>query len=91
MVLYGTGGGPTDASPADGSVTSGLQRLTLPVLARIGDREAPVHFAGSAPGLLSGVVQFNVQIPSDIPSGEVPVVLKVGDAASAGGATVYVQ
>ena len=91
VVLYGTGGGQTDGSPADGSVTSGLERLRLPVLARIGGKEAPVHFAGSAPGLVSGVVQFNLQVPDDIQTGALPVVLRVGDAASAGGTTIYVQ
>ncbi len=75
MALYGTGGGPltTDTPP----------RLMLPVSATVGGLSAQVFYAGIAPGLVQGVMQINVAIPSAVtPGPSVPVVVTVGDAIS---------
>jgi trimeric autotransporter adhesin len=75
VALYGTGGGPltTDTPP----------RLMLPVSATVGGMPAEVLYAGVAPGLIQGVMQINVAIPSAVtPGPSVPVVVTVGDAVS---------
>jgi len=48
----------------------------------IGGVEATIDFIGITSGL-AGVTQINVQIPNGIPTGSLPVVVKVGGAASA--------
>ncbi len=40
--------------------------------------DATVMYAGSAPGLVAGVMQINVQIPQGTPSGNVPVANRGG-------------
>jgi uncharacterized protein (TIGR03437 family) len=83
VVLYGTGGGSlTNDSPA---------RLALPVSVTIGDVDAPVLYAGIAPGLVSGAIQVNVQVPISVSSGAVPVILQVGNAKSRADVTLAVQ
>lgn len=50
-----------------------------------------VAFWGEAPSLVSGVMQLNVQIPSNVPSGSLPILVSVGNNSSANGVTVSVQ
>jgi uncharacterized protein (TIGR03437 family) len=52
---------------------------------------APVQYAGAAPGLVAGVMQINVQIPDGVPSGPQPVIVQVGQAQSQSGVTVAIQ
>ena len=75
VALYGTGGGPltTDTPP----------RLMLPVSATVGGLPAQVFYSGIAPGLVQGVMQINVAIPSAVtPGPSVPVVVSIGNAIS---------
>jgi uncharacterized protein (TIGR03437 family) len=75
VALYGTGGGPltTDTPP----------RLMLPVSATVGGLPAQVFYAGIAPGLVQGVMQINVAVPSAVvPGPSVPVVVTVDNAIS---------
>ena len=93
VMLYGTGGGASVPAPANGQVVSvdALPRPVLPVRVRIAGRNAGVQYAGGAPGMLAGVMQINAQIPGDCPSGAVPVVVGIGDGASAPGVTIWVR
>jgi astacin len=93
LMLYGTGGGASVPAPANGQVVSvdALPRPVLPVRVRIAGRNAGVQYAGGAPGMLAGVMQINAQIPGDCPSGAVPVVVGIGDGASAPGVTIWVR
>jgi endo-1,4-beta-xylanase len=81
VLLYGTGGGT--AGP------DGL--LTAKASVTIGGVDCPVLYAGSAPGLIAGAVQVNVQVASGVPSGEQPVVLTMGTASSQPGVIITVQ
>jgi uncharacterized protein (TIGR03437 family) len=47
------------------------------------------QYAGAAPGY-AGLMQVNVQIPAGTPSGNVPVTIQVGQAASQAGVTIAV-
>jgi trimeric autotransporter adhesin len=97
VVVYATGEGQTSPAGVTGKVTSLSQSgpLTpqplLPVAALIGGQPAFVAFYGEAPGLVSGVMQLNVQIPSDVPAGNLPITVSVGGNSSQNGVTVAVK
>jgi trimeric autotransporter adhesin len=84
--LFATGEGPTTPAGTDGAITS-AQLLRSPVArvtATVGGLPAVVQYAGTAPGLVSGLMQVNVRIPDGVPpGGYVPVVVSVGAAGSA--------
>jgi uncharacterized protein (TIGR03437 family) len=64
------------------------------VTATIGGKPATVVFAGAAPGDVTGVVQFNIQIPTGVSGSSLPLVLTItGPATSQSqtGATIAVQ
>jgi uncharacterized protein (TIGR03437 family) len=96
VVLFMTGEGQTSPPGVTGGVTtvSATPPLTpqplLPVTVLIGGQSAFVAFYGEAPGLVSGVMQLNVQIPTDASSGNLPVLVFVG-ASSQTGVTISVQ
>jgi uncharacterized protein (TIGR03437 family) len=94
--VYMTGEGQTNPGGVDGSIIppllSALKRPLLPVTATIGGVQAEVQYAGSAAGLISGVMQVNVLIPATAPTGTaVPIVVSVGGTPSQAGVTVAVQ
>jgi uncharacterized protein (TIGR03437 family) len=58
----------------------------------IGGQPATVQYVGAAPGLMPGVVQLNVQIPSTTPvSNSVPVHITIGGITSQDGVTLAVK
>jgi uncharacterized protein (TIGR03437 family) len=95
--LYGTGGGQTNPPSVTGSVTpipaNASQLLTIPnVTATVGGLPATVNFAGEAPGLVTGVFQVNVVIPSGVtPGSAVPVTVSIGNFSTPLGTTIAVQ
>jgi uncharacterized protein (TIGR03437 family) len=93
VVLYATGEGVTSPVSVDGRITSGttMPRPVLSVRVRVGGQDARVLYAGAAPGLIAGVMQLNVEISGDAPSGAVPVAIQVGDTWSVNNVTVTVQ
>ena len=97
VVLYLTGEGQTAPQGGTGKVTVVAPNppLTpqplLPVAVQINSQLAPVLFFGEAPGFVSGVLQLNVQIPENTPSGNVPIQVSVGSNTSPTGVTVSVQ
>jgi uncharacterized protein (TIGR03437 family) len=97
ITVYMTGEGMTTPQGTDGTIIpsdgSGLKKPLLTVTATIGGVSANVLYAGSAPGIVSGVMQVNLLIPANAPTGAVPVVVNVGTATSAsfGSPTVAIQ
>jgi len=82
--LFVTGLGQTSPAGVDGQASSTKSQPVLPVSATVGGLSAVVQFASGAPGQVAGLTQVTVQIPSGVPpGGYVPVVLQVGDAATA--------
>jgi uncharacterized protein (TIGR03437 family) len=62
------------------------------VSAAIGGVDAPVTFAGPAPGSAQGLFQVNARVPLEAPAGPaIPIVLRVGHYRSSDGVTVAVQ
>ncbi len=92
VTLFATGEGATDPAGVDGALAAPpLTKPLLPVSVSINGIPAMVEYAGGAPGLVAGVLQVNVRIPDSVPDGDLPVVLKIGDAASQPGVTVAVR
>ena len=96
VTVYLTGEGQTDPPGADGAIVppvlSALKRPLLPVTAAVGGIAAQVTYAGSAPGLVSGLMQVNVVIPTDAPiGGAVPIVVTVGSASTQAGVTLAIR
>lgn len=79
LIFYGIGFGPvTPASTAiAGQIVSGLTALATPLQFKIGSSIAQVFYAGFVPGLV-GVYQFNVVVPKDAPTGDLPMELTFG-------------
>jgi uncharacterized protein (TIGR03437 family) len=88
--LYGTGGGAFPGA-ADGTIARGPANLMATVSVSVAGKNAQVLYAGSAPGLISGVFQLNVQLPGDLPSGLAPIQVTIGGQASPQGAAIEIR
>ena len=96
IAVYMTGEGQTTPSGSDGAiipaVLSALKHPLLPVTATVNGISANVLYYGSAPGLISGVMQVNLEIPATAPTGgAVPVQITVGTASTQTGVTIAVS
>lgn len=95
IAIYMTGEGVTSPASVTGQVApsdgTGLNHPVQNVTVTIGGVPATVQYAGSAPGLVYGVMQVNVLVPSTVASGAEPLVVTVGTATSQNGVTVAIQ
>lgn len=93
VAVYATGEGVTNPPSTDGKPgTVPLPLPVLPVTASVGGQSADVLFAGTAPGLVAGVIQVNVRIPAALtPGTSVPIILNMGGVSSQSGVTVAVR
>ncbi len=98
VVIYMTGEGQTSPAGVTGKVTTVAappQPLTpgplLQVSVSIGGQAANWSFAGEAPGFVSGVMQLNVQVPTNISAGDQPIMVSIGTNPSQNGVTVSVR
>jgi uncharacterized protein (TIGR03437 family) len=91
IIVFGTGGGPTNPSGVDGRIPdTHPATLILPVSATIGGEPANVTWAGDSMGNPE-MTEFDIVIPSNTPSGPQPVVVTIAGNSSQPGALVYVQ
>ena len=93
IVMFATGIGVWDPPVDDGRITGVFNlpvddgRITLfanrftakPVSLTIGGQPATIYYAGTSPYQLWGLLQVTAYVPTNIGSGEQPVVLKIGD------------
>jgi uncharacterized protein (TIGR03437 family) len=95
VAVYMTGEGITSPASTTGELAptngSGLNHPNLTVTATVGGVAAQVQYSGSAPGIVYGVMQVNVQIPANAPAGSLPIVITVGTANTQTGVTVAVN
>ncbi len=90
VVGFATGGGTVQGGAKDGAPASGVALQTLPVSATVGGMPATVGYAGLAPGLVDGVMQLNLTVPTGV-TGAQPLVVTVGAVSSQSGITVAVK
>jgi len=100
IAVYLTGQGQTTPAgstgamaPADGS---GLKRAAASVSATVGNRKATVLYAGSAPTLVEGIAQVNIELPQGLGTEAFPLVVTYTDGSgktysSQAGVTVAVS
>lgn len=91
IVVYATGGGTMNPAGQDGRVAAGVSGLTLPVTATVGGQTAEVIYAGNAPGLVEGVIQINLRLSANVPSGDQPVVITIGGNATTSTVTAAIN
>jgi uncharacterized protein (TIGR03437 family) len=97
--LFMTGEGALSPAAVTGSVTCSagcatLAQIPVPVqkvAATINGQPATITFFGEASGDVSGVLQVDLIIPPNTPSGAVPIVISIGGNNSQSGVTVSVQ
>jgi uncharacterized protein (TIGR03437 family) len=90
ITLFVTGEGQTTPAGTDGTLppSGAWPTPAQRVLVKFGDRQAAPDFAGL---IYAGVLQVNVVVPADAASGNIPLTVTVGGAASQAGATIAVQ
>jgi hypothetical protein len=80
---------------ADGVITGSALSHQMTVTATVNGHPADVLYAGTAPGLVAGVNQVNVRIPTASTSGNARIAILVGTgpspARSSGNVTVAVE
>lgn len=92
VTIYFTGGGQTNPPGVTGSVTGTvLKWLTQGISVAVGGQPATVTFDGSAPTLVDGVDQLNIQLSPNTPSGAQPIVITIGGISSPSSGTLSVQ
>jgi uncharacterized membrane protein len=101
LTFYETGEGQTIPTGVDGSIasevptTAGGKAPPVPaqkVSVMIGGQPAVVTYAGGAPGFPAGLMQVNVVIPNNAPTGgSTPVLIIVGASQSQAAAAISVN
>jgi trimeric autotransporter adhesin len=93
VVLYATGEGASNPAGVDGLLASTVYpKPVAKVSVFIGGVESEVVYAGAAPTLTAGLMQVNARVPAGMPKAStIPVVLKIGDAVSQSGVTIYTK
>ena len=93
VTIFATGAGLLTPASKDGTVAADpVATPLLPVAATIGGLRATIEYVGNAPGLVSGILQINLRVPSTLSGNlEAPLVITVGSATSPGGVTVAVK
>jgi len=94
IMIFATGEGEITSAMSEGTLVTtaaaAAAKPKLPVSLTIGGVPATVTYAGEAPGFFAGVLQVNALLP-DLPPGDQPVVLTIGNASSQTGITVAVK
>ena len=91
-MVFGTGFGSLLPTATDGQIAGSPANTTLPVSASVGGLPAQVDYAGAAPGLIAGVAQVNLRIPSGLaPNLAAPLSLTIGPSTTPVGVTVSIR
>ncbi len=91
VILYATGEGQTTPGGVDGQLAPSPAPIPVhSVTATVNGTPAVVTYSGGAPGIVAGVMQVNLQIPSGVASGAATVKLLINNVYSPG-VTIYVQ
>ncbi|MEO8592471.1 MAG: hypothetical protein ABI759_04045 [Candidatus Solibacter sp.] len=95
IVFNAVGAGVMTPGAADGAVSGDALPLPVPQLkvsVSIRGVDAPVLYAGAAPGYVSGLLQVKVRVPEEVGFGNsVPLKIVVGDQESQFNVTIAVK
>lgn len=96
VTIFATGEGVLTPTGQDGRIENGalatIPKAALSVSATIGGVVATsIPYAGVAPGEVDGLFQVNVQVPTGLTAGSVPIVLTIGKAPSQNNLTIAVK
>ena len=92
--LFAMGFGATDPVVLEGQVDAGLASVVAAFTVSIGGVTVPasgVLYGGLSPGSISGLYQFNVQVPASLADGNQPVVIAISGQTTQSGTTVAVK
>jgi uncharacterized protein (TIGR03437 family) len=88
ILMFGTGFGPTNPPLPTGTLVTTSERLANNVTFTIGGMAANVAFAGLVE---SGLDQFNVTVPANLPSGDAAVIATIGGVETQTGVSITIQ
>jgi len=89
VAFWATGQGLVTPAGVDGEIVAAPKSVNLPVKVTIGGIDAPLVVS---PVLIyTGEIQVPVYVPSNAPTGNVPLVLTIGNAKSRADATIAVK
>jgi uncharacterized protein (TIGR03437 family) len=94
IAVFMTGGGQSNPSSVTGTVTPNagiLYKTPGTVTATINGVNAVVEFAGEAPGLVTGVIQVNLLVPTGVTGSGLPLSITINGTTTLTGPTVAVQ
>src|SRR5579862_1484811 len=91
--IFATGAGQTTPAGVNGLLPTGPSYPPqAQVSVTIGGLRCQTNYAGAAPGLVSGLLQVNAQIPAGVtPGPSVPLLVTIGDVSSQPGVTLAVK
>jgi uncharacterized protein (TIGR03437 family) len=90
VVVYATGGGPTNPPASTGTITHTATALSSNVMVTVDGQPAQVLYAGNAGGEVAGAIQLNLLLPTGI-TGQVPIIATVNNQPSQSTVTVSVK
>ena len=91
VLVLATGAGAISGGAVSGALAPGAGQQTETITATVAGIPAPVLYAGPAPGLVNGILQVNLTIPPEVPSGAQPLILRVGGIETQRGITIEVR
>ena len=91
LILFGTGGGALESPLGDGEVATEAIPLDGTVEIFVGGVQADVTYAGTSPGQIGALTQFNIELSPGTPSGQQPIKLVVNGVESKQKATIAVK
>jgi uncharacterized protein (TIGR03437 family) len=86
--LYGLGFGPANPPQPTGQLITTATPLGNDVQVTIGGQVATVAYAGLVG---SGLYQFNVKVPNNLPNGDAAVVATIGGVSTQTGVLLTIQ
>ena len=89
--LFVTGVGQTNPASQDGQIILTMAPLATTLTATVNGQAAEIQYAGNAPGMIPGLAQINLRIPSGASSGMNTIQITVGSTGSTGNVTVFVK
>jgi len=89
VIIYGTGGGATP-NARTGRLVTIADQTSATVSVTVNGQDAPVLYAGAAPGLVDGAMQLNVRLPQGA-TGDLPITVTVNGRTSLATVTVSAQ